>query len=95
MDWAVRFVPCGDRMQSQKAASSLEHREKDGGARSSEVGVEENRYLNMTTVFVCSKQWGATDNRNNVAWNCGARHCLAANTQALHWKRLIIAITRA
>jgi hypothetical protein len=35
-----------------------------------EVGVEENRYLNMTAAFVCSKQCGATNNRNNVAWNC-------------------------
>jgi hypothetical protein len=54
-------------MESPKVASSLEHREKDGGARSTEDGVEENRYLNMTAAFVCSKQCGATDNRNNVA----------------------------
>jgi hypothetical protein len=67
VDWAARFVPRGDRMESQKVASNLELREKDGGATSTEVGVEENRYLNMTAAFMCSKQCGAADNRNNVA----------------------------
>jgi len=43
---------------------------KDRGARSTTVGVEENRYPNMTAAFVYSKQWGTTNNRNNVALNC-------------------------